>query len=216
MKPSIEIHHIPGIERLEDVEFVKVMTEHTSPEKVHNVNWAEYSYAPDVALNLAFSDNVLALLYTVKEEHILGSVLEDNGPVWEDSCVETFIKDPLSDNYYNFEINCIATKLAALRRSRTDCDLFSAERLSKIRCFSSLPHEKTDIINTELKEWNLALMIPFSLLGLDKAPDYLDVNFYKCGDNCRQPHYLSWSPIGLPEPNFHCPEFFGRINLIKK
>ena len=216
MKPNIEIRHLPGIEELEDIKFIQVMTEDTNPEKVHNINWAEYSYAPDVALNLAFSDNVLALLYTVKEEHILGSVLEDNGPVWEDSCVETFIKDPLSDNYYNFEINCIATKLAAHRRSRTDFDLFPAEKLNEIRCFSSLPHEKTDILNTEQKGWYIALMIPFRLLGLESAPDFLDVNFYKCGDNCRQPHYLSWSPIGLPEPNFHCPEFFGRINLIKK
>ena len=216
MRKEIEIRHIPVIENLEDREFLTVMTEHIRPEKVGCVNWAEYSYAPDVALNLAFSDNVLALLYTVKEEHILGSVLEDNGPVWEDSCVETFIKDPLSDNYYNFEVNCIATKLAAHRRSRTDCDLFSAEKLREIRCFSSLPHGKTDIINTDQKEWLVALMIPFRLLGLKSAPDFLDINFYKCGDNCRQPHYLSWSPIGLPEPNFHCPEFFGRINLIKK
>ncbi len=216
MKTVTDIRYLPGIENCSDSEFIKVMTGSTGLEKVCNVNWAEYSYVPEVDLRLAFSDNVLALLYTVKEEHILGSVLDDNGPVWEDSCVETFIKDPLSDNYYNFEVNCIATKLAAHRRSRTDCDLFSAEKLSKIRCFSSLPHEKTDTINTEQKEWNLALMIQFSLLGLDKAPDYLDVNFYKCGDNCRQPHYLSWSPIELPEPNFHCPEFFGRINLIKK
>ena len=216
MRKEIEIRHIPVIENLEDREFLTVMTEHIRPEKVGCVNWAEYSYVPDVDLRLAFSDNALALLYTVKEEHILGSVLEDNGPVWEDSCVETFIKDPLSDNYYNFEVNCIATKLAAHRRSRTDCDLFSAEKLREIRCFSSLPHGKTDIINTDLKEWHIALLIPFRLLNLECAPDFLNVNFYKCGDNCRQPHYLSWSPIGLPEPNFHCPEFFGRINLIKK
>ncbi|WP_262895053.1 carbohydrate-binding family 9-like protein, partial [Parabacteroides distasonis] len=27
------------------------------------------------------------------------------------------------------------------------------------------------------------------------------------------PHFVSWSPIDLPEPNFHCPEFFGEIYL---
>jgi hypothetical protein len=59
-------------------------------------------------------------------------------------------------------------------------------------------------------------MIPFSLLGLKDVPQSLNCNFYKCGDKCMHPHYLSWSPIGLPEPNFHCPEFFGKINLIKK
>lgn len=216
MFKEINVRYIPEIEQVSDEEFAGIMTGITSKERVSCANWAEYPYAPEVTLYLAFSDNALALLYRVNEEHILGTIMDDNGSVWEDSCVETFIKDPLSDNYYNFEINCIATRLAALRRSRTDCDLFSAEKLSKIRCFSSLPHEKTDIINTEQKEWNLALMIPFSLLGLDKAPDFLNVNFYKCGDKCRQPHYLSWSPIELPEPNFHCPEFFGRINLIKK
>ena len=61
----------------------------------------------------------------------------------------------------------------------------------------------------------IALMIPFSILGLDQAPESLIGNFYKCGDKCDQTHYLSWSPIGLLEPNFHCPEFFGKLNLVK-
>jgi hypothetical protein len=39
------------------------------------------------------------------------------------------------------------------------------------------------------------------------------VNLYKCGDKCDTPHFLSWSPIGLPQPDFHCPDFFGEIVL---
>ena len=38
-------------------------------------------------------------------------------------------------------------------------------------------------------------------------------NFYKCADETMNPHFVSWSPIDLPEPNFHCPEFFGEIYL---
>lgn len=34
-------------------------------------------------------------------------------------------------------------------------------------------------------------------------------NFYKCGELTDFPHYLVWSPIDLPEPDYHCPEFFG-------
>lgn len=211
MKKETDIRYIPGIESLSDTELVKALSG-TAEETVGCVNWDEYSYRPEVKLNIAFSDTHLALLYTVKEEHILGTVLECNGPVWEDSCVETFIKDPVGEGYYNIEVNCIGTPLAAHRLSRTDFEHFDAERMSRIRCFSSLGHEATD---RKDGEWKVCELIPFGLLGLDKAPESLEMNFYKCGDNCRRPHYLSWSPIGLPSPNFHCPEYFGKINLIK-
>lgn len=213
---EIDVRYIPSIEDMSCDEAVRRLVDNADPEVLSSVNWSEYSYAPEVCLNLAFSDKVLALLYRVKEEHVLGAVLENNGPVWEDSCVETFIEDPVSDGYFNFEINCIGSKLAAHRLSRTDFELFTADKLSQIRCFGSLSHQQTDIVNVAGSEWRLFIMIPFSLLGLEDAPQSLNCNFYKCGDKCMQPHYLSWSPIRLPKPNFHCPEFFGKINLIKK
>lgn len=209
-KKKVGIRHIPELEQFSENDFIKAMLTHATEEKVACVNWPEYSYSPDVTVYIASSDTALCLLYKVKEEHVLGAVLENNGPVWEDSCVETFIKDPVGDGYYNIEVTCIATKLAAHRLSRTEFELFDAESISRIRCFSTLPYEKTDLSNGE---WMVAKIIPFASLGLDKAPESLKVNFYKCGDKCRQPHFLSWSPIGLPTPNFHCPEFFGEISL---
>lgn len=216
MYNEINVRYIPSIEDMACDEAVGKLVDDTAPEVVSCVNWPEYPYAPEVRLNLAFSDEVLALLYRVREEHVLGSVLENNGPVWEDSCVETFIKDPMSDGYFNFEVNCIGSKLAAHRLSRTDFELFAEDKLSQVRCLGSLPHQQTDMVNAAGGEWRLVVMIPFSVLGLEEAPQSLRCNFYKCGDRCMQPHYLSWSPIGLPEPDFHCPEFFGKINLIKK
>lgn len=38
-------------------------------------------------------------------------------------------------------------------------------------------------------------------------------NFYKCGDKLQTPHFLSWSPIGLERPMFHCPAFFGTLSF---
>lgn len=209
-KKKVGIRHIPELEQFSENDFIKAMLTHAAEEKVACVNWPEYSYSPDVTVYIASSDTALCLLYKVKEEHVLGAVLENNGPVWEDSCVETFIKDPVGDGYYNIEVTCIATKLAAHRLSRTEFELFDAESISRIRCFSTLPHTQTDLSN---KEWMVGEIIPFASLGLEKAPESLKVNFYKCGDKCRQPHFLSWSPIDLPTPNFHCPEFFGEISL---
>lgn len=216
MRKEADVKYLPLIEEMTDEEIIRVMAEETSADKVAYANWpGEYPYVPEVLVNFAFSDKVLALLYRVKEEHILGSVLENNASVWDDSCVETFIKDPVSEGYYNFEVNCIGTKLAAHRLSRTDFELFEEEKIAKVRCIASLPHQQIDMRNAADSQWVIGLMIPFSILGLDRAPESLRGNFYKCGDKCDQTHYLSWSPIGLPEPNFHCPDFFGKLNLEK-
>jgi hypothetical protein len=41
----------------------------------------------------------------------------------------------------------------------------------------------------------------------------IKANFYKCGDKTEEPHYLSWSPIDTPEPDFHVPSFFGLLEM---
>lgn len=207
---DIQVQFIADAENMTEAQLRQRLTEEGNSESISCVNWQEYPYAPEVALHLAYSEKALIVLFKVSEEHVLGSVLDNNGPVWEDSCVETFIKDPVKEGYYNIEVNCIGTKLAAHRLSRTEFEHFNEEKLAEIKCFSSLEHKPTDL---EKQEWTLLEIIPFSVLGLDKAPEYLNANFYKCGDKCRKAHYLSWSPIGLPNPDFHCPKFFGKLAL---
>jgi hypothetical protein len=209
-KKEICIKFISALEQMPQEEIIRALTRETVAESVSCVNWEEYPYAPEVSVRLAYSEKALILLYKVYEEHVLGNVLDNNGPVWEDSCVETFIQDPINEGYYNIEVNCIATKLAAHRLSRTDSELFNEEKLAEIKCWSSLEHKKTDLRD---QEWTLLEIIPFSAIGLESAPDHLNVNFYKCGDNCSRAHYLSWSPIGLLKPDFHCPEFFGKLRF---
>src|SRR3546814_9695772 len=36
-------------------------------------------------------------------------------------------------------------------------------------------------------------------------------NFYKCGDDLPEPHYVAWNPIDNPTPNFHLPQYFGEL-----
>ena len=63
--------------------------------------------------------------------------------------------------------------------------------------------------------WEVALVIPTSAI-FRHSVDSLDgkvmrANFYKCGDLLQTPHFLSWNQIDLPQPKFHCPEFFGEV-----
>ncbi|MBF0230732.1 MAG: hypothetical protein HQK63_14285 [Desulfamplus sp.] len=38
-------------------------------------------------------------------------------------------------------------------------------------------------------------------------------NFYKCADKTSHPHWLTWSPVDFPKPNFHIHESFGILKF---
>ena len=206
----VEARFIRKIEQFRDHEIRLVMRDRLESHPINSVNWAEYPYAPKVSFRVAHSDDALVVMFEVEERHVRAVTLENNGPVWEDSCVELFIANPVGEGYFNFEINCVGAILAAYRQSRTDAEHFSDEKIAQIRHFGSIPHDVIDSRGEEQRWWMIEV-IPFSVLGLESAPESLRANLYKCGDKCDDVHFLSWNPIALEQPNFHCPEFFGEI-----
>ena len=63
--------------------------------------------------------------------------------------------------------------------------------------------------------WELLLIIPVDIFiyhELDSLRSkFCRANFYKCGDKLPEPHFISWSAIHSPEPDFHLPDFFGEL-----
>ena len=114
----------------------------------------------------------------------------------------------------NFEFNCIGTCDAARRTSRDIKTSLSQEEYKSIIRLPSVRRRAFEEIKG-IHTWNLIVVIPLKLMGLDPSnlPEKILGNFYKCTDETMNPHFVSWSPIDLPEPNFHCPEFFGEIYL---
>ncbi|MFI3305141.1 MAG: carbohydrate-binding family 9-like protein [Rikenellaceae bacterium] len=179
---------------------------------IENANWVEFPYKPEVTFQIGYDDRYLYVRFEVVESHVRGSYLNDNEPVWQDSCVEIFIQEPDTDYYYNFEVNCIGTILAARRTSRADSTPLSEADLERVIRGSSLPPKRIDR-SDDPDAWALLLGIPFDLIGCKGVPAELRANLYKCGDRTNTPHYLSWSPIDTPSPDFHRPEFFGTLML---
>ena len=206
-----KIQHISGLESMEEQVLLETL-KGLEPHHIANVNWQEYPYSPEVTFRMAYSDKALALLFEVTEDHVRAQAMNNNGPVWEDSCVEFFVKNQSGTHYTNFEMNCAGTMLAASRTSRHDAVHFDDGKMAQIRRITSLPHKIIDSRGTGQSWWGIEV-IPFEIMGFEQKPQKLEANLYKCGDKCDQPHFLSWSPIGLPSPNFHCPEFFGTIEL---
>ena len=99
--------------------------------KVDCVNWEEFPYKPTVTVRLGYSSSALAILFEVEENHVRAVTMEDCGPVWEDSCCEFFVAAPAGDGYFNFEMNCAGTLLAAKRQSQTEYEFLSEEQFAK-------------------------------------------------------------------------------------
>ena len=207
---------VPYLESLDvlDLSSVGFLMEKAQRESIDVINWEEYSYKPIVAFDIARSKVNLYIRYFVKGNSLKALYETDGSPVYQDSCVEFFMKRVNDPNYYNFEFNCIGTCDAARRTSRDIKTSLSQDEYKSIQRLPSLKRqsfaEKKGIYS-----WSLIVVIPFKLMGLDpeNLPEKILGNFYKCADDTEYPHFVSWSPIDLPEPNFHCPEFFGEIYL---
>lgn len=180
------------------------------------VNWASYPYRPEVKFRIAHTDEAILLHFKVKEQSVRAKYGEDNGAVWTDSCVE-FFSIPAGDGiYYNIECNCIGTVLVGAGPARHGREHAPQSVTALIERWASLgrtPFEER-LGDTE---WEVALVIPYAvffkhqLTSLDGCE--IKANFYKCGDELQTPHFLSWNPIPIENPDFHRPDLFGSLSF---
>lgn len=183
-------------------------------------NWGGYEYHPQVRFRMAYSESEIYLQYQVKEPVVKAVYGSDTGALpYKDSCLE-FFSVPAGDGiYYNLELNCIAKGTFAGGAKRSERTRFGEDVLSKIRRSSTLGSEAFGIMENHEKpfEYTVTVAIPLEVFSLSKVEPLkgrtIRANFYKCGDEMPQPHYLSWNPIGTERPNFHTPEYFGYVKF---
>ncbi len=178
------------------------------------VNWSDYIYEPSVNFRIAYGKNAIFIKYCVEEEFVRAENIVDNDMVCEDSCVEFFVSPVCGGIYYNFEFNCIGTCRVGVGTSRSDNLLIDTRIINKIRRVSTLGDKPF----TEKKgsfKWELIAVVPLEIFikhNINELQNKMfQANFYKCGDKLSKPHYLSWNRVETPNPDFHCPEFFGEI-----
>ena len=175
-------------------------------------NWSElYTYRPQVKFKIGYTKNELLLQFDVAEEQLRGNYSDVNQNVWEDSCVEFFISFDDRKHYYNIEFNLIGTGLIGYGSpDKSTRNRLSAAEIETVKAFSMIErHSGTD------KRWSMIQVIPLAVFKFDDTSELkgkkIHGNFYKCGDNLKNPHFLSWNKIDNPTPNFHLPQFFGEL-----
>jgi alpha-L-rhamnosidase len=212
---TLKVPYVPSLDGLEISDVAKRMATVALRRHIDIINWAEHAYKPDVTFDIARGDKELYIHYAVRGLSLRAMAGKDGEFVHPDSCVEFFMRQSDNMNYTNFEFNCIGTCLAARGAGRHDRVPFTTNEYQKIRRFTTVP-SGTFAEKTGMHEWELTVAIPFELMGLDGSalPAKIRGNFYKCADETANPHYVTWSPILLTKPDYHCPEHFGEIVFI--
>jgi hypothetical protein len=212
---TLDVPFFPELDGLAMEEVGDFLEQKAEKHSIDSLNWAkQFPYQPVTIFTIAHSEKYIYVDYFVRCNFLRAMNYTDNSPVADDSCVEFFLQLPDSDEYWNFEFNCIGACNASHRVDRLNPTRLSSAEMAQIKRYASCgsrPFQEMEGIFA----WNVTIAVPFSLIGVagDSLPKYIMANFYKCASRTSLPHYLSWSPIRSDKPNFHCPEFFGKICL---
>lgn len=182
--------------------------------------------APDYKLNVeakvGYDDDAIYVIYQVKDQFVNCVLDQYQDPVSRESAVEFFFTPgtEISKGYFNLEINCGGTALFKFQKAARKGQVgIPKSTFDKIEIAHSLPR----IVDPEIEEpitWTIEFRIPFDILDeyydevIYPAPGVeWKANFYKIASKTSHPHYLTWSFVDHPKPQFHLPEYFGTLKF---
>lgn len=188
----------------------------SEPQAIDITPWEHKGEKPVVHFAIAHDGTHIYLKYTVQENSIIAKTTENNGPVWQDSCVEFFVIPEDDGVFYNLEMNCIGAKLLYAGKTRQERTPATDATIDKIIIESSLGSQPFEE-QIGYFDWHLTAVIPISCFFQHDIKTLKGktcrANFYKCGDGLSQPHYLAWNNIETATPDFHTPQYFGEIEF---
>lgn len=167
--------------------------------------WSGFSPVPDTQFRILRGPEGISVLFHTNEKNLRAECTEENGLVCKDSCMEFFFKpDPWNLNYINFEFNPAGIAHIGLGKDRYGRMLIDEDR--SVFSIVSVANDG---------DWTLKFYIPDSFLKkyFHNIAPVCKGNFYKCGDETDHQHYGMWSPVETIRPDFHVPDFFGKIEL---
>lgn len=182
---------------------------------IEEFGWRKNDYMPKTVFRLCWNHTGLAVEAVSHETTLRQEAGTDGSDVWHDSCMEFFFGPAEPEHrYINLEVNPKGTIVMGFGSSRSG--RAKLEKIYKSRIgLSTEIHEKEGL-------WLARYTIPFELLGeLFELPPNEEhfrewnANFYKCGEMTEFPHYGMWSKVESEEPDFHRPEFFGKLSLVE-
>jgi hypothetical protein len=172
-------------------------------------HWVKAPEGLSAAARLGYDKEKLKLRLEAREEKILSRFSGLTDMVCNDSCLEFFFS-PQEGRYFNFEFN----PRGALYLG------YGMDRYHSYRLYIPEYRELFSVSPFSFEGgWGIDFSIPLAFIQIYAPAFTLEkgrifrANFYKCGDETEVPHYLAWNRVEWPEPDFHRPEYFGKIVL---
>jgi hypothetical protein len=207
----LHVPYLNGIDQYTPLHDISGVLDTAPKQQLVYVPWADYPYHPEVQFSMAHGSDAVFIKYFVKEKTIRAVNNTLNSPVYKDSCVEFFIGFDDEPAYYNFEFNCIGAHLIGYGANKTDRTFLPADISQQIKYKAVLTNDQ----NQQIIGWELTLLIPVAAFYFHNIQSlkgqHCVANFYKCGDELPEPHFVTWTNIQWPQPNFHLRQFFGNL-----
>jgi hypothetical protein len=175
------------------------------------------AFKPVVKAKMIYDEENFYVIFKVEDRRVRIQVDRFNGPVSGDACVELFFspdsEHPL--NYFNLEINAGGTALMAYHEGKSRQNL-SEQDFKDVVIAHTLPKKLDGEIEgpvTWTLEYKLPIKMlkPYSRVTQPKKNVAWKANFYKTSSRSTNPHYLTWSVVNHPTPQFHLPQYFGTL-----
>ena len=185
---------------------------------IDNYPWYESGGKQATVARLLYDAGAVYVQFLCEDRHIFSQAETLNGPVWEDSCVEFFANPDPQDGprYFNLEINCCGVMLMGYGQARDSRADITPALVGRIEIVTSVAGPTKDE-SPDDDGWWAAVALPFDVIGELAGRDIHPAsgtvwraNFYRCGGRT-DPQHACWSPIDVPQPNLHLPEFFGEL-----
>jgi len=189
------------------------------PLQISNYMGGEPDHFPEVQAKMAYYGKEVAVIFRVQDRYVRAVERSNCGRIWEDSCVELFAtpSNDIKAGYFNIEMNCCGKFLCNHQMMRgvevrpmLDVDMSGFK----------VAHSIKGPILTEIAEpvtwcveysFSAEIFSAYSRVDVPAPGVIWRANLYKCADMCSHPHWLTWSKVDAPAPNFHLPEFFGEL-----
>jgi hypothetical protein len=201
-----------------DADWNKTAWQGVDSIKLENRMGALPDFIPITYAKMLFDDLNVYIIFKVQDRFVRIVTNEINGPVWEDACAEFFFSPDMTAprKYFNLEMTGGGTPLMCYNTFPLELHYLDTADIKEIEIAHSLPelvpNEITDSIT-----WTLEYSVPLALLekyaNVSRPAPGVNwmANFYKCASNNSNPHYYTWSRVNNPTPNFHLPEYFGKL-----
>jgi hypothetical protein len=196
--------------------------EHANILELKNYMGDKPNHFPRTQAKLLYDDENLYVFFKVEDNYIRSTLDKLHSAVCQDSCVEFFFTPDYTaskDNYFNLEVNCGGTMLFSYNDKKNNIRKYvEAADCTKVEIYHSMP----SVIAGEIVKpttWTLSYKLPFDMIAkyseMTKPQPGVKwrANFYKCADKTSQPHWLTWSYVDYPDPNFHLPQYFGVLEF---